>query len=190
MADEVIAQIFENKQYGYGKSEEFGYKFFSFDYLLNEKPFDGIAQGNQYYKLDYRVEGVADGIKSKFKITYNGQNYYYDEVDKIDLNLYHDISKFKLYVNDIYIDSPLQSGLYGEIIGNINIKECGITNPEDIEIVCLTNDSKRLIGRYDAINGTYKIPNLDANQYYDIILVDKSRKIEQQVLSYRKPTPY
>ena len=77
----------------------------------------------------------------------------------------------------------------GYINGVINVRNCDDFSPE-FEIKCFRNDDNLLIGSYIVTNNAYEIPNLDANTYYDIILVDKTRNIEQNVSSYRKPIPY
>lgn len=144
---------------------------------------------NTNYTETFYIEGMDENNVSEYLVLYDNRLRKKSTSNKLildDLNYDTDVSIFK----DGYIINLEKNIVLGELFGNINIKACGITNIEDVEIICLRNDSKRLIGRYEIVNGKYQIPNLDVNSYYDIILVDKSRKIEQQVLSYRKPTPY
>ena len=50
---------------------------------------------------------------------------------------------------------------------------------------------RRLIGVYDLNeDGTYTIPNLDVNSFYDIVFKDQNRKIENISSSYRNPKAY
>lgn len=194
MADEILTKIFRYNESTISSPTKYGYKFFEAnDYFkLAIKPFDLIhinfANKKDYY---YKVEGIEDNKPANIRLEYKNKIYYFnDESNIIDISIYEDISKFKLYINDEYIRNSLQSGEYGELFGNVNISECNVPDVDELVVYCFRNDDKRLIGEYPIVNGIYRIPNLDANARYDIVLVDKNRTIEQQVLSYRLPAKY
>lgn len=148
-----------------------------------------IGDINPNYTRTYYVEGLKDDNKYEYILLYDNK---YKKTT----------SDNKLILNDLNFDTVVSILKDGEIIilkeniklgaifGLVNTRNCGIQNESDMEIICVTNDTKRVIGRYPVVDGKYTIPNLYVDQYYDIILVDKTRAIEQQILSYRKPNPY
>ena len=74
----------------------------------------------------------------------------------------------------------------GYISGSVDIFSC---LESDFYIQCYQTEGN-FIGNYEInSDGTYTIPNLDTNQFYDIHLVDKNKIMENQVHSKRKPTP-
>lgn len=78
----------------------------------------------------------------------------------------------------------------GYISGTININSTCNVPTNSLFIKCFRNEDSLYIGTYAIVNNAYVIDNLDVNTYYDIIMVDISRTIEQQVSSYRKPIIY
>lgn len=75
----------------------------------------------------------------------------------------------------------------GYINGTIDIFSC---LESDFYIQCYQTEGN-FIGNYEInSDGTYTIPNLDTNQFYDIHLVDRNKIMENQVHSMRKPTHY
>lgn len=77
----------------------------------------------------------------------------------------------------------------GEIIGTISMNKCKAPAGA-LYVMCYREDDNFLIGKYPVNNGSYEIPNLDCNSFYNIILVDSSRTFEWMVSSHRKPNPY
>lgn len=193
MVDDV--QIFENSINNFD-SESYGFVFQNLDdkFLKTGLSFD-LFNINQYkYNISYLyiVEGSYDTDEPKILITYMNDEYYRsDNTNKINLKFNVDPKDFKLYVNDVYIDNMFQSGIYGQIYGNIFIQDCEFPDSAlSLEMLCYRSDSNRFIGRYAVINGSYTIPNLDVEAEYDIVLVDRSKTLEQKILSFRKPTAY
>lgn len=173
--------------------DKFGYIFYYIeDKFVNKNiPFD-ILLTNVYIRnhISYKVEGIANDSSdlSDIKIYQNNQLFYYDKTNTFELILYNDINNYTLYVNDT-IRALNQSGIFGEISSSVNVVGCNVP-PNSLFVKCFRNHDNLYIGTYPVINNTYVIPNLDINTYYDIILVDISRTIEQQVSSYRKPRAY
>lgn len=192
MAEIIEGQIFRSG-HPIGKTNEYGIVFMNYSskYLLTERTFNLISTvSKDLTHFLYRIEGVESNVKKNIKILYKGQNYFYDELNEIDLNLFTDLENYKIYIDDVLIKNPIQSGEYGVITGNVSVTECNVNDADNLVIRCFRNDDYRYIGEYPINNGTYSIPNLDANVRYDLILVDKDRGIEQQVLSYRLPIKY
>lgn len=83
-------------------------------------------------------------------------------------------------------DPPM---IKGSITGTVTLKSCQV-NPENLYVICLRSDGIK-IGEYPVSStNTYRIHNLNVNERYHIILVDKARTLEWMVSSYRKPLPY
>lgn len=149
----------------------------------------GLKQINDDINIDYYVEGSNPNDNYKIEVFYNN----YKIIDKIGNTIFipkiNDFSYYKIFVDGKNIPSYLFNVVKGEIYGLIDVKSCD-TEERDLCIYCYRESDHFFIGEYSVTNGSYTIPNLDANSYYDIVLCDKNRNIEQQVSSHRKPTPY
>lgn len=142
--------------------------------------------------LSYTIEGSTDDFIGNITI-YVGNTFF----NSIDGNTFYlnvkDENMYKVYVNNVLMPiNEIKQDKYdlGEITGNVNVANCGVENIDDLTILCFKSYTHRFIGEFKIENNVYKIPNLDVNFNYDIILKDKSKKIEQKVASYRTPTPY
>lgn len=153
------------------------------------------------YSLDYFIEGVSDKelfdndikviLKSSDDIVQSNNNiinYFTSNVNKY----IHYYVKYKNYHRDFMYNSESDSFISmirGDISGNVSLKSCGVT-PESntLVVLCYRRPDMQFIGEYPVnSDGSYNIPNLDTNTKYDIILFDKSMKIEKLVHSNRIP---
>ncbi len=178
---EVIPFPFNNKIY-YNKS--------NYIFIYNNLLF------KNYYSPSFFVEGIDNkDIHLNIEMI-DGQDIGYITGQIITNNFISieniPIEKYKIYTQDttwFKIIEKNQTMIKGELNGNINIKDCGTSNSY-LVVKCFRFEDNHFIGEYPIVNGVYNIPNLDVNTYYNLILEDKNRIIEQQVLSYRKPTAY
>lgn len=141
-----------------------------------------------FTKINYFIEGSDSN--DDIELYYNGKLF----IKKKDNIQYNYIKKNKLQNYNIKVNNEFKqllnlSEYRGEIRGFVNVSNCG-ADAKDLSILCYSSNDHRFIGDFEIVNGTYVIPNLDALLKYDIVLVDKSRTIEQKVLSYRTPEPY
>lgn len=145
------------------------------EYILS-----GFIEG--YTDRNYRIYNInsdailLDGIEDYY---YNGLDVnYIDEYYILDL------------VNGTTYPVNKHEMVKGYIGGSVNLKNCGVKFV-DMKVYCYRNDNSRLIGVYDLNeDGTYTIPNLDVNSFYDIVFKDQNRKIENISSSYRNPKAY
>lgn len=147
---------------------------------IGDYVFSGFIEG--YTDRKYRIYNKAQNyilLEGVEDYEYNGINYdYFDEYEIHDLV---NGQRYPLYKHEM---------VKGFIAGSVNLKNCGVKSV-DLKVYCYRNDNSRLIGVYDLNDdGTYSIPNLDVNSYYDIIFKDQNRKIENISSSYRKPKSY
>lgn len=147
------------------------------------------------YNLKYFVEGVSDEIEVyikniktkqivKIKINNDIDNY----LERITYGKYEiTYSEFEHYK---FLINPHDIISRGEIYGSINIATCGV--PFDkLKILCFRSDGIKIGNGYNVnAGGGYIIPNLNAHDKYDIILIDTTKKIEWKVSSNRSPIPY
>ncbi len=144
---------------------------------------------NTNYTKTFNIEGRSDNNNEEYILLYDNRFRRYSNESKLILNDLNFDTKVSIFYNGYIID--LQDDIdYGELYGQVNLINCGINDITNVEILCFRNDDKRFIGRYNLDGNRYTIPNLHADVRYDIVLVDKSRTIEQQVSSYRLPTRY
>lgn len=169
--------------------------------ILHENDNSKVEYNNT---INYFVEGKSDQeIYNQYEnVILTSSNTIYDlQVPSLNYFTYTNGNKYLSYkvnygdtyfkdikfdeTNNFFIDM-----VRGDIIGNVNLSSCNVNDISTLKILCFRNDDHFYIGEYPVIDNKYFIPNLDVNTRYDIILVDKSRTIEQQVSSYRKPTPH
>lgn len=148
---------------------------------------------NGIMNINYFIEGKPENHGYVVTIKNLTKPHYYNNITH-KTNEYKNISlEVGIYIisSESYyrIFSNSETMIKGELNGNINIKDCG-TNNSSLVVKCFRFEDNHFIGEYPIVNGVYNIPNLDVNTYYNLILEDKNRIIEQQVLSYRKPTAY
>lgn len=149
-----------------------------------------------YYTPSFFVEGIENkDIHLNIEMV-DGQDIGYKTGQVITNNFISieniPIERYKIYTQNntwFKIVEKNKTMIKGELNGNINIKDCGTSN-SSLVVKCFRFEDNHFIGEYPIVNGVYNIPNLDVNTYYNLILEDKNRIIEQQVLSYRKPTAY
>lgn len=157
---------------------------------LKDNMFNYWEENNYNNKINYKkifiIEGRLDTDSSEYIILYDNRIKNYNNVSKLILDDLNYDTKVSILYNG-YILELKENITYGAIYGQVNLTNC---DHGDMEILCFRSDNKRFIGRYEIINSRYSIPNLDVNSRYDIVLVDKSKKIEQQVSSYRQPFKY
>lgn len=156
-----------------------------------------ILQDNIIYDIgDSDIKGFIEGYTDrKFQIVnrvkdyilYSGIEDY--EIQNIEIGY---IDEFEIHdlVNDQRYPLYTHEMVKGYIGGSVNLKNCGVKFV-DMKVYCYRNDNSRLIGVYDLNeDGTYTIPNLDVNSFYDIVFKDQNRKIENISSSYRNPKAY
>ena len=143
---------------------------------------------------NFFVEGVPDGLTS-LHVTIDNQVTFNMKSDTNDFMLNQlNLSSLKIAAKDAYnkLVSPGHglNMIKGYIKGDINISNCSTAGPSSFVARCFRESDNLLIGEYQVVNGSYDIPNLNVNDRYTIILVDKNRVFKQQVNSYIKPAPY
>lgn len=143
---------------------------------------------------NFFVEGVQD-IPTSLTVTLDNQTTFIMKSDTNDFTLNRlNLNNLKFVANSTYnklVSLGRDSNMIkGYIKGDINISNCSTAGPSSFIARCYRESDNLLIGEYQVINGSYDIPNLNVNDRYTIILVDKNRVFKQQVNSYRQPTPY
>lgn len=151
-------------------------------------------ENNDTFNYNYFIEGMEFKEDNHIKIydVFNNKTTYYKMNNLIESLYFADYKNMIISYNGItkHVNKYSKNMIRGEIFGNINLKSCGDTNYNDLEVRCYRSDNV-FIGTYPVNkNGQYNIPNLDYNDYYDIILIDKSKTIEWKVHSQRKPSLY
>lgn len=151
---------------------------------------DVIYRGDNIFKKIYFYnEGGSDNDIIKL---YENGNLFIKSTGFLDYN-FIDNSKLHIYtlqINDGEFKQLINLSKYrGEIRGFVSASNCDV-DAKELSVLCFSSNDHRYIGEFNIENGSYVIPNLDALLKYDIVLVDKSRTIEQKVLSYRTPEPY
>lgn len=144
---------------------------------------------------NFFIEGVYD-IPTSLTVSLDNQITFVMKSDSNDFML-NDLKLLNLKIisnNGGYIKtiSPGRDPnmIKGYIKGDINISNCNTSGPSSFIARCFRESDNLVIGEYPVVNGSYDIPNLNVNDIYTIILVDRNRVFKQQVNSYRKPTPY
>lgn len=148
------------------------------------------------YCYSFFVEGREDDVFVEVKCESNNSvkyttilknNEIYNATDSIESNY---IIKLIGDPNNYFkIIKPDEEMIKGSITGTITLKSCQV-NTENLYVICLRSDGIK-IGEYPVSStNTYRIHNLNVNERYHIILVDKARTLEWMVSSYRKPMPY
>lgn len=155
-------------------------------YNFNVLKFDNI------YNLTMFVEGVSSDIDTNIYISevnknetlYNGFYCYNNKI-----NIQYKPSTYKLtYKNWYKFLNKYETMIPGSISGSISRPlSCGNL---DLYIRCFRSSDNHYIGEYKVDGNTYEIPNLNCTEFYNIVMVDKNRIIEQQVSSHRQPIPY
>lgn len=154
--------------------------------------------------INYFVEGKYDQeIYDQYEsvVLTSSVTIYDYQIPKINYFKYNNANKYlsyqvrygDKYYKDIKFDidnNKFIDMVRGDIVGNVNLSSCNVTDMSKLKILCYRNDDHFFIGEYPVVDNKYFIPNLDVNTRYDIVLVDESRTIEQQVSSYRKPTAH
>lgn len=169
--------------------------------FINHKSSIAVYQNN--YNLadsieglfyNFFVEGVPDGLTS-LHVTIDNQISFIIKSDNNDFILNRlSLNSLKIIANGTYnkLVSPGRdlNMIKGYIKGEINISNCSASGTPSFIARCFRESDNFLIGEYQVVNGSYDIPNLNVNDRYTIILVDKNRVLKQQVNSYIKPAPY
>lgn len=122
-----------------------------------------------------------------------GSNYVYERLIKSP-NVISKVKSFNINNNIKFInkdeliiqDKNINVAL-GYLTGELEQTECK-TNGYYIKV--FNHNTNRFIGEYEIINGVFTIDNLNYYEYYDVVLCDRLNKIENQVMSKRKPTLY
>ena len=97
-------------------------------------------------------------------------------------------NKIKFINNDeLIVQDKNINVVLGYLTGELEQTECK-TNGYYIKV--FNHNTNRFIGEYEIIDGIFKIDNLNYYEYYDVVLCDRLNKIENQVMSKRKPTLY
>lgn len=147
--------------------------------------------------ISYFVEGITESdndvvikpTKSLFNTTTIANSFKNDVValkDLIRANYY------EIKCGDYNIKLKIGEHMVrGFIQGGFTITGCDGEMSEDRFVVrCYRQYDHFLIGEYPVIGFMYNIPNLNCEFEYDLILVDKTKNLEQKILSHRKPTAY
>lgn len=156
-----------------------------------------LDESSRYrYNYSFFVEGRTDDVLVQIKNMKD--NSVYGTTLKENETCYVDYTMFTDYKitvpndpnNYFKIIKPNDAIMIkGSITGTITLTGCTV-NPANMYIICLRSDGIK-IGEYNIdISNTYRIHNLNVNERYHIILVDKARTLEWMVSSYRKPLPY
>ena len=143
---------------------------------------------------NFFIEGVYDSPTS-LNVTIDNQVTFNMKSDTNDFILSRlNLNNLKIVAKGAYnkLVSPGRdlNMIKGYIKGDINTSNCSTAGPSSFIARCFRESDNLLIGEYPVVNGSYDIPNLNVNDRYTIILVDRNRVFKQQVNSYRKPTPY
>lgn len=97
-------------------------------------------------------------------------------------------NKIKFINNDeLIVQDKNINVVLGYLTGELEQTECK-TNGYYIKV--FNHNTNRFIGEYEIINGVFTIDNLNYYEYYDVVLCDRLNKIENQVMSKRRPTLY
>lgn len=122
-----------------------------------------------------------------------GSNYVYERLIKSP-NVISKVKAFNInnnikFINrdELIVQDKNINVVLGYLTGEVEQSACK-TNALYIKV--FNNRTNRHIGDYEIIDGEFKIDNLNYYDTYDVVLVDRLGKIENQTMSRRKPTPY
>lgn len=191
MAEETFSiRIFERETHNtLDIQDKYSLKIYVKEYDNYRKPFDLFPYTTKATIINYKVLGSIDTDNRNIEIRYKGQPFYFsDTSNTFDIKFYNNLEDYEFYIDGklTKVDSNIQ---YGFINGIVDVLKCNVAE-EHLWIICYNRSDHSFIGEYKVTGGTYTIPNLDVNSEYDIILLDKSMTLEQQVSSKRKPHTY
>lgn len=138
------------------------------------------------------LEGKADNKVDDVKIL-DGVTFNIDHQVKTSKPLFNvvgfDNKKDLKFINrdELIVQDKNINVVLGYLTGELEQTNCK-TNGYYIKV--FNNRTNRHIGDYEIIDGEFKVDNLNYYDTYDVVLVDRLGKIENQTMSRRKPTPY
>lgn len=152
--------------------------------------FDKI-NNNIYLYNDYTIESsqfklFAEGFKNKNITVYLDGVWLFESSDVINLSMTNKSKKYtyKIGSSNLIRNLPNKSMILGQLSIYLDSTKC---TGSDFYVRLHRNDTGEFIGEYDLINNTVAIHNLDYNNYYDAILIDRNKVLENIVRSKLKP---
>lgn len=170
--------------------------------ISNTKPFD-FGYNHSISSMIYTPENISygvfveglDDIDLIISIVDTNNNIYGLSIQNnyVDLKNLSSSNYYTLSYNNYYKKfnpTVTKKMIKSEMFGMVGLSACDDMNNLNFKVKCVRVGDDHLIGYYEVVDNSYRIPNLNYNELYDITLIDNSMNLEQKILSNRRPTPY